>query len=578
MNMNHSLTSDQIIATVVSVSVCQAGYNSHELKTAVAVVAGGALGDPCYRLLQANDRVPVYSGTMECFQPAGWTRGELYYKIDFSSYTASGSYIIRTNGVASQPFTISENVWLEYTDEMVGYYRIQRCGVDTREALPETGFTNRPSPEALHGPCHTDDARVGSPTGPHADCTGGWHDAGDNNKYNSQFGWLAAAFVSTYYRHPGAAFDYDANGVPDLLDEARVAAEYLLKVQAASDHGGGIFDQVQNHTKSHAWIYPGSETDGVPGNEDDRVLEWREFKKYAPFPYDTAMKAAAGLAAVARAFAVLDAAFSDRCRRGAVNAYNWALDNTVNTGGAYCTDVQEYARLLAEVELYLLTGEASHSGFVDAYIDSHASISARGTNYWGVEPLALADYYDVAGPRQEKIVALLTEAVDQWIDGLAAPFGVSGEIISSKFGINEPNMSKAADAYRLYEITGNIQARDAALRAMEWTFGVNPFDMSFVVGIGSKYPRYPHSRLDADAETNPHSSIYLPGFMVCGPIAHDTLDAGSVCPWYVDRPLTEDGLAQWRYNEHSVSIQFACLDLVIARAFGTERGGNTPSV
>lgn len=42
-------------------------------------------------------------------------------------------------------------------------------------------------------------------------------------------------------------FDFDGNGVPDLLDEARVAAEYLLKVQAASDHDGGVLDQIQNH-------------------------------------------------------------------------------------------------------------------------------------------------------------------------------------------------------------------------------------------------------------------------------------------------------------------------------------------
>jgi len=302
-------------------------------------------------------------------------------------------------------------------------------------------------------------------------------------------------------------------------------------------------------------------------------LEHRAFKNYAPFPYDTSMKAAAGLAAVARAFKSIDEAFAAKCYKGALDAYLWALDNTVNTGGAYCTDVQEYSRLLAEVELYLLSREEKHRDYVNAYIDSRLSISTRGTNYWGAEPLALADYYEFAEERQGKIAALLTEAVNLWVDSMVAPFGVSGDINTCKFGINEPNMSKAADAYRLYEITGNVRARDTALRAMEWTFGVNPFNMSFVVGIGSKYPMHTHSRLDADAETNPNSTIYLPGYMVCGPIAHDTLDPDSISPWYIDRPLTEDGLAQWRYNEHSVSIQFACLDLVVARAYGT---GNKP--
>ncbi len=557
----------------VSIAVCQAGYNMNGLKTAVAV-AGGTLPDTSYRIIRTSDEVIVSEGSMPCFLPEGWTRGEVYYKIDFTFFTTAGNYKIRTNDIDSLEFVIADNVWTDYPDVIIGYYRYQRCGYDTAAALPASGFTNRPDAEALHGPCHMDDARVGSLEGIWADCTGGWHDAGDNNKYNSQFGWLAAAFVSTYCRHPGAVFDYDGNGVPDLLDEARVAAEYLLRVQAASANGGGILDQVENHGKCCIWSYPSSETDGVRGNADDRVLQLRADKDYpSPFPYDTAMKSAAGLAAVARAFESLDAEFSNSCRTGALSAYNWALENTGNTGGSYHTDMQEYARLLADVELCLLTGDCVYAGYVDSYIDSHTSISTRGTNYWGEEPLALADYYHAAGSRQSRIAGLLTDAVNHWIGSLAEPFGVTNEINSCDFGINEINMSNAADAYRLYELTGNTAARDAAVKAMEWTFGVNPFDMSFVIGIGSRYPLHPHSRLDEDAETNPASTLYLPGLLVSGPIAHDTLDDKSVCPWYADRPLADDGLEQWRYNEHSVSIQFACLDLVVAMAYGTQSEG-----
>lgn len=554
------------------VSVCQAGYNSCGIKTAVAV-AKGSLNDTGFQLLRADNREVVFSGIMLPYEPEGWTRGEIYYKIDFSPYNTDGNYVLRTNNAESRKFCIKENIWRDYTSEVIGYYRIQRCGVDTRDALPEEGFPNRPSQEALHGPCHMDDAHVGSPSGKHADCTGGWHDAGDNNKYNSQFGWLAAAMVSTYFRYP-AAFDHDNNGIPDLLDEARVAAEYLLKVQKASDKEGGILDQVQNHKNAYIWLHPADETDGIPDTEDDRVMEQRPKTIGicpSPYPYDTAMKAAAGLAAVARAFFAIDPAFSKNCREGAVNAYAWALDHTANTGGSYCTGAQEYSTLLAAVELYLLTKEEKYRQFVDNYIDTHSEISLRGTNYWGAEPLALANYYPVAGLRQEKIAELLEKAVNQWISTLVEPFGVSGDITSCNFGINEPNLSKAADAYRLYTLTGNTKARDAAIKAMEWTFGVNPFDMSFVIGIGSRFPAYPHTRFVRGAETNPESAIYLPGFLVCGPIARDTLNPESECPWYEDRPLCEDGLQQWRYNEHSVSIQYACLDLVVALAYGNKK-------
>ncbi|NLG84991.1 MAG: hypothetical protein GX493_10390 [Firmicutes bacterium] len=162
-----------------------------------------------------------------------------------------------------------------------------------------------------------------------------------------------------------------------------------------------------------------------------------------------------------------------------------------------------------------------------------------------------------------------------WRNSLVAPFGVQTIDSSVNFGINETNISKAADAYRLYEITGDTVYRDAAIQAVQWTFGVNPFDISFVCGIGSNYPVHLHSRLDADADTNPNSSIILPGFMVCGPIWADTLNPNSVHPWYEDRPLANDGSNQWRYNEHSISIQYGLLDLIVALAYGTT-GGSPP--
>lgn len=73
---------------------------------------------------------------------------------------------------------------------MVEYYRIQRCGVNTNNAVP-SGFTNRPDAEALHAACHTDDAKKGSESGGNADMAGGWHDAGDNNKYQGNTGCVS---------------------------------------------------------------------------------------------------------------------------------------------------------------------------------------------------------------------------------------------------------------------------------------------------------------------------------------------------------------------------------------------------
>ena len=53
-----------------------------------------------------------------------------------------------------------------------------RCGTAVSEAFDGSQFE--------HGACHLDDAYldfVGGPVGKRKDGTGGWHDAGDYNKY-----------------------------------------------------------------------------------------------------------------------------------------------------------------------------------------------------------------------------------------------------------------------------------------------------------------------------------------------------------------------------------------------------------
>ena len=74
------------------------------------------------------------------------------------------------------------------------------------------------------------------------------------------------------------------------------------------------------------------------------------------------------------------------------------------------------------------------------------------------------------------------------IQGLNRPFGVNFLTNTFQFGINENNISYAADAYRLYELTGDTTLRDAAVSTVQWTFGVNPWDISWVSGVGYKYP------------------------------------------------------------------------------------------
>ncbi|WP_010251326.1 glycoside hydrolase family 9 protein [Acetivibrio cellulolyticus] len=548
-----------------SVTVCQAGYSVGQIKTAVVVVTG-TLTDPTFQIVKASDGTQVGSGTMSPYTPSGWTRGETYYLADFTDFDQTGEFKIKSNSVSSYTFSIKDNIWKDYTDEMVEFYRIQRCGVDTNQAIPSSGFTNRPSAEALHKACHTDDAKCGSESGQNKDMVGGWHDAGDNNKYGSNEGWIAGALAISYMRRTNANFDYDSNGVPDLLDEAKVGAQDLLKILAAT--GAGVYDSIDAPNGQHySWKYPSDETNGIRGDSDDRVGHSRNA---SAMTYDATMKTAGGLAAVARAFASIDPAFSEECKAGAISAYSWAIANTSKSGGWYAITDQSNPRLWAEVMLYLLTKDTKYKTWIDSQINSLSGLVVKPTNYWNLQPISLAEYYNEAGTLKTKIVSLLTSHIKTWKDNLVNPFGVTWNQNDGTFGINEPNISYAADAYRLYEITGDSSLRDAAAKAAQWTMGVNPWNLSWVSGIGQKYPLHPHSRLDPDGSSNANSTIVLPGYLICG--ANWSKPTGSsTSPWYEDISLAQMS-DNWRFNEFSLSIQYNCLDLIVAMAYDNGSG------
>jgi hypothetical protein len=74
------------------------------------------------------------------------------------------------------------------------------------------------------------------------DLTGGWHDAGDYNKY--VWGAVSSAvhkMLRAYEDNPGVFPDgqlnipESGNGIPDILDEIRVELDWLLKMQLDAD-------------------------------------------------------------------------------------------------------------------------------------------------------------------------------------------------------------------------------------------------------------------------------------------------------------------------------------------------------
>lgn len=561
----------ELTATGITVVTSQAGYSKEDIKLG-SVISDRYLQDETYLVTQQDDQV-VHSGELRY---EGKTWGKYVYTFDFTSLKLTGTnFKVVSNGVESYPFSIEDNIWLKYRDEMTAYYRVLRASVDTADVLPP-GYTDTPlSPEAYHEAGHLDDGwdRDGVFTkwnitlddgsqpaqGLHYDLTGGHYDAGDYGKYAGNQ-WVGGQLALAYTRHndsPAVQFDNDHNGVPDIIEEARVNAEYTLKFVEQFD--GAVFDIPRKGGFQH----PVLETDGIPllpeGSPDDREI--------GQLSVGGTAKAAGMMAATARAYSLWrsNAQISDlevddfisRSTAGAIKSYEFAYNNQdKNEGTGYTTNDLTNPLLWAEIQLYLLT---NHQVYYDRAVDRIALVTKgqiRNTGYWDVRPIAMADFYPVAdATTQEKIKQLLKSEVDRFLNSADdTPYGVLNEF--SNFGVNEPHLSMIGDALRYYELFGDLEVLAAVKKGLYWVFGNNPWNISWVSGIGAHHVQFPHSRFDLDPYSPSNTGIVLPGAMVSGPTAKDPADRTSeASPWYEDRSLAEDGTAQWRYNEHSVSIQ-----------------------
>jgi hypothetical protein len=241
------------------VLVDQLGFETRS-KTKVAVLQAAARPQtmPAARVVELESFREVLRGDWQPYENIpDWDRS--YWTFDFSTITNRGRYVVVSgqgkSAVESAPFSIADDLLRQQAAEP-GYrfFYYQRCGT----AVP-----------AFHAACHLDDARM--PDGTHRDLSGGWHDAGDYNKYCGFTPETFYALAVAYHRQPRLfdQWDHNQNGRADILDEALWGADFLLK---ALDRES--LELVVNtvSTGYRYWGEPEKETDNQPDNRDDRPV------------------------------------------------------------------------------------------------------------------------------------------------------------------------------------------------------------------------------------------------------------------------------------------------------------------
>jgi endoglucanase len=495
------------------------GYVPQAAKQATVKTAEGTK----FRVLRLGDPVSVLDGVLSATRLNEDT-GEQVAIADFTAIEEPGEYRLDIDGVGSSaPFRIAEDIYAAPFRTAVRAMYLWRCGTAVSGEYNGHTFS--------HDACHLGDAYLDFVGDGHErrPTTGGWHDAGDYNKYvvNSgvTVGVMLRAWEDFQDRIEPVALELPEAGgpLPEYLAEIKWQLDWLLTMQADD---GSVYHKVS--TKGYGgMILPEQET-------DDRYLGPWNTKATASF--------VAMMAQASRHFEPYDAAFAARCLDAAKKGHAFLVahpewhraDQTgFATGGYESNDWSD--RLWADAELWETTGDAAALAAFEARLKSTPSEPGRprpgrrrGANertgafdadfdWSNVKNLGLLTYlFSVREGRDPEIVeslrTSLIAAADQIVatsreHGYARPLGTR-----YYWGCNGGVARQTVVLEAAYRLNNNADYCAAQLDALNHLFGRNVYGRSFVTGLGFQPPMHPHDRRsEGDAVADP-----WPGYLVGG--------------------------------------------------------------
>jgi endoglucanase len=492
------------------VRVNQVGYLPDGPKNATIVTDAT---EPVAWELRSADGAVVASGqtTPRGVDPAS---AQNVHTVDFSSVRTPGTgYTLSADGDTSYPFDISADVWTQLRSDALQFFYIQRSGiaidgdlVGAEYARPAGHVGVAPNQGDTDVPCQPGvcDYRL--------DVRGGWYDAGDHGKYVVNGGIATYQLLSAFERTKtapsaggGAALGDSTlrvpergNGVPDILDEARWELEFLLRMQVPA--GKPLAGMAHHKIHDRNWT-------GLPLQPEDDP----EPRELHPPSTAATLNLAATAAQCARLYAPYDAAFADRCRTAAITAYaaakanptRYADPNDGNGGGSYSDNDVSDEFYWAAAELYLTTGEASYLADLTASPHHTGDVFApTGFGWANTAALGRLDLATVPSnlpdAERQRIRASVVAAADAYLAtlrGQAYGLPMPGHAGAYFWGANSNIINNAVVLATAYDLTGELKYRDGAIQSVDYIFGRNALNQSYVTGWGEKASRNQHSRI-----------------------------------------------------------------------------------
>lgn len=506
------------------IRINQLGYVPNGNKVAVLGLKGNQAGERFELVSQRGNKV-VYTGPLGDAYGAYGPFDESY-RLDFSRFTDTGTYYLRTGNTRSPSFRIAPDVYKGAADFALRYMRQQR-----------TLFN-----PYLKDSCHTHDgftlyaSKAGLPDSTRIEVGGGWHDASDYLQYATTSANATYHLLAAYRDFPGVFGDQQQangldgkNGIADVLDEAKWGLDWLLKMHPEPQL---LFNQIADD-RDHAGIrMPGEDPFYGRGYErpvyfiDGEPQQRGKFMNNTTGTSSTAAKFTSAFNLGSMLFGEVDNSYASKLRHKAVSAYAFAkikpgATQTVSVKSPYIYAEENWVddMELAAATNWQVTGEARFAKEALHYARQEKItpwLESDTAAHYQWYPFINLGHYELAkqlrGEDQQEIISYYREGIEKvWARARKNAFFRGVPFIWCS---NNLTVSFAIQCLWYKELTGDGSFAELEQANFDWLFGCNPWGTSMVYGLPAH----------GDTPSDPHSAFThlgnypVDGGLVDGPV------------------------------------------------------------
>ncbi|NNE57556.1 MAG: glycosyl hydrolase [Hellea sp.] len=515
--------------------VNQHGYQTQGQKLATLISDSNV--PLTWQLLDSADRLYASGQTMP-FGPSPLS-GLNVHHIDFSNYARVAPDVrLEVGGGESHAFNIANRPFRRIANDAAKYFYYNRAGSSVSEPytrLQVPSLTRQSGHDNLSLSCFSGadlEGNVWPACNYSQSLEGGWYDAGDYGLYAINTGVTVWALQNLFESMEaqsgqcslmnGAAADLNipesADGLHDILNEARIGMELLLSLQVidTAPVGMALGDQSPGanltitaqdasgmvHHKAHGESWPA-----------DSAAPADDIQTWYFFPPSTAasLHLAATGAQCARIWRHIDSVFADRCLAAAITAYSaaqatpdaYAYDN-FDGGGPYEDVIVTDEFSWAATELYITTQDISYLNDVLSYTLGGYYLSGRTQPSWrdteALGMLSLATQikhsaHNIPADVETEIVGnLVTISNFYQRQSNDTGFNVPDDDSNYYWGSNSNLLLRAILLATTSDISPNNDYQDEVLGVMNYLLGNNPLGQSYITGYGDQAMENPHHR------------------------------------------------------------------------------------